>query len=578
MLAPVRLRLGAASALVFVSAVCAVLPYVLIVDAARRILDGERDDVWHPVLAALIVLGLRGMLYSGSILWTHFIDADNQLRLRLTLANRLARVPLGWFDTRASGEVKKLLQDDIESIHYLVAHAQMEFTAAIVTPLLTLSYLFLIDWRLATALLVPLVLYTVALTVMMGGHHYSEKMQIYDEWDARSQAATVEFVDGIQVVRAFGGTGRAHRRYLEAVDGFADYFHGWANSMTRIQSATGMLLNPVCLLVVVLAVGLPLIEAGMPAVDLLPFLLLGLGLGSTVLTVGYASQSLRQADAACLRVYRQLRVPRLPQLELDEVPQRLEQSLVRFEDVRFAYHADHEVLRGITAELRPGTITALVGPSGAGKSTLAALVPRFHDVTAGRITIGGRDVRAIEPQQLYRLVGFVFQDVRLLRDTVRANLALARPDASSADIEQAARAAQIHDRVLELPRGYDSVVGQDAELSGGEAQRISIARALLADTPILVLDEATAFADPESEAAIQDALAELIRGRTVLVIAHRLHTITEVDQLLVLDNGRLTEHGTHEQLLAARGLYRELWDTNEAALRDLVDSEGATAR
>jgi ATP-binding cassette subfamily B protein/ATP-binding cassette subfamily B protein IrtA len=249
--------------------------------------------------------------------------------------------------------------------------------------------------------------------------------------------------------------------------------------------------------------------------------------------------------------------------------------VVRFESVAFGYRDDHQVLRDIDLELRPGTLTALVGPSGSGKSTLAKLLPRFYDVDAGRITIGGRDIRDIPAAELYRTVGFVFQDVRLIRGSVRDNLLLARPDADSATLEAAARAAQIHERIIALPRGYDSEIGVDASLSGGEAQRLSIARALLADTPVLVLDEATAFADPESEAAVQDALARLVAGRTVLVIAHRLHTITGVDRIVVLENGTLVEQGDHARLSTAGGTYQRLWEINEAALGAVAAESGS---
>lgn len=575
-LAPVRGRLAIASAITVVAAIGAVLPFILIVEACRRLLDADGQAAWRLVILALIVLGLRGLLYSGTMVWTHVIDADNQLHLREQLAGKLRRVPLGWFGTHTSGEVKKLLQDDVEAIHYLVAHARLEFVSAIAVPVLTLGYLFLVDWRLALVLIAPLALYGVALSVMMG-RGYSAKMRAYYDWEKRAESATIEFVDGIQVVRAFGQARRAHGRFQEAVDGFAAYFRAWATPMTRIEAGAGVLLNPVFLMSLVLAVGLPLVTAGMPPVNLLPFLLLGLGLGSTVLTVGYAAQAIRQAAAASVRLYEVQQIPELSRADAaTDVPADPAQAgVVRFEDMRFGYRDDHDVLDGITLELRPGTITALVGPSGSGKSTLARLLPRFYDVTGGRITIGGRDIRELPPEELYRTVGFVFQDVRLLRDTVRANLGLARPDATDDQLERAARAAQIHDRILQLPRGYDSVIGEDARLSGGEAQRLSIARALLADPPILVLDEATAFADPESEAAIQDALAELVADRTVLVIAHRLHTVTGVDALVVLEDGRVVEEGSHTQLLAAGKLYRALWDANEAAVRDLVEVEEA---
>lgn len=570
-LGPVSARLAVASIVVLIASAAAVAPFVLIVEASRALLADDGELAWRLIVIALALLGARGLLYSGTLLWTHLIDSSHQLTLRRLLAAKLARVPLGWFTERSSGEVKKLLQDDIEAVHYLVAHARVEFVSAVAVPALTFVYLFVVDWRLALVLLAPLFGYGIALSVMMG-RGYREKMDVYYRWEKRTEAATVEFVDGIQVVRAFGQAGRSHHRFQLAVDGFAKYFRDWATPITRLEAGAGVLLNPVFLLALVLTVGLVLVGTGMPPVNLLPFVLLGIGLGSTVLTVGYAAQALTQARAAMLRLHELQQTDELRTLPAEE-PEG-DGGLVRFEGVSFGYREDREVLRGVDLELRPGTITALVGPSGSGKSTLARLLPRFFDVGGGRITIGGRDLRSVPAEELYRLVGFVFQDVRLLDDTVRANIALARPGASEEEIERAARAAQIHDRILELPRRYDSVIGQDARLSGGEAQRLSIARALLADAPILVLDEATAFSDPESEAAIQDALAELVADRTVLVIAHRLHTIVGVDRLVVLDAGRVVEEGAHEELLAADGLYRRLWDANEAAVRDLASVEG----
>jgi ATP-binding cassette subfamily B protein IrtA len=281
--------------------------------------------------------------------------------------------------------------------------------------------------------------------------------------------------------------------------------------------------------------------------------------------LGFGALSQRTAAAAALRIQRLLDVAPLP---MPSSPRRPAGHRVEYDDVRFAYGGDsdadnHDVLQGVSFTCEPGSVTALVGPSGSGKSTLATLLPRFHDVTGGAIRIGGVDVRHIDPAELYRHVGFVLQDVQLVGGSIRDNVALGRPEAADTEIRDACRAAQIHDRITALPRGYDSVVGQDVRLSGGEAQRVSIARALLADTPILVLDEATAFADPESEAAIQDALAHLVGGRTVLVIAHRLSTITGADRIVVLDRGRVAEIGTHTELLAARGLYMRMWAAHE---------------
>jgi ATP-binding cassette subfamily B protein/ATP-binding cassette subfamily B protein IrtA len=488
-------------------------------------------------------------------------------------------VPLGWFSERSSGAVKKSLQDDVHALHYLIAHARLDLVAALTVPVASLAYLFWVDWRLGVVLLLPLLGYLVAYARMMGGHNEGT-MDRYAAWEQRVNASVVEFVDGIQVVRTFGQAGRAHRRFQEAVDGFSAFFAAWAGPITRLESAANVLLNPAFLLLVVMAAGTGMVGAGwVEPVALLPFVLVGLGLGATVLNLGYAAQAARQASDAAIRLAELLDAPELPVAA--DAAGRLVASVagravpVRLDDVSFEYRPGQPVLQDVSFELRPGTITALVGPSGSGKSTLARLLPRFFDVTAGSVTVDGVDVRQADPAELYRMVGFVFQDVRLIRGTIRDNIALGRPDATDEQVAAAARAAQLHDRVLELPAGYAAEVGVDVRLSGGEAQRLSIARALLADPPILVLDEATAFADPESEAAIQDALATLVAGRTVLVIAHRLHTVVDVDEILVLDGGRLVERGTHPALLEAGGLYRRLWDANEAAVDALAAQEEA---
>ncbi|MEV6771190.1 ABC transporter ATP-binding protein [Nocardia sp. NPDC051030] len=580
-LAPVGGALSLASLIVAIASICAVVPFLLIVSACRELLNEhvDTDRVWRLLLIAVIVLAVRAVLQAVALTWSHAVDAGYQLTLRRMLADKLTRVPLGWFGARTSSEVKKYLQDDVEALHYLVAHARLDFIGSVTVPLVTLIYLATVDWRLMLILLLPLVVYALCMKKMLD-EPGRERIMTYNAAEQRTREATVEFVDGIQVVRAFGRAGKAHSVFQDAVEHQTDSLRKMKMPVMTVQSLSETVVSPVFVMLLVVVAGLTGAGAGwIEPLDVLPFLLVGLGLGSSLLGLSYGAQALRTASDAALRLAELMKTPELssgaPDLEMGTAETSTVEAadtaevapgLVRFEGVSFGYRADHQVLRGLDLELAPGTLTALVGPSGSGKSTLAKLLPRFYDVDAGRITIGGRDIRNFPSDELYRTVGFVFQDVRLIRGSIRDNLKLAKADADDAALERAARAAQIHDRITALPRGYDSEIGVDATLSGGEAQRLSIARALLADTPVLVLDEATAFADPESEAAVQDALAVLVAGRTVLVIAHRLHTITAVDRILVLETGTLVEQGAHADLAQAGGVYQRLWEINEAAV------------
>lgn len=568
-LAPVRATLVWAGIIAAIASVCSVVPFVLIVELCRELLAGDTDTgrVWSLLWIAVSLLVARGLLQVLALTWTHLADARYQLTLRQLLAAKLTRVPLGWFGENSSAEVKNLLQDDVEALHFVVAHARVEFVSALVVPVVTLGYLFSVDWRLTLVLLILLLAYAVAMKIMMN-QHSQDRLAVYGRAERRTQAAVTEFVDGIHVVRAFGQAGKSHGEFQDAVDKQADSLEAWKMPMLRVQTISDLLVAPVLVMVVVVFAGLAAVGLDwVTPLDLLPFLLVGLGLGSALLGLGYGGQALRAAGMAAIRLRELQQTPELAASSGATATEgeHTEPGLVRFESVAFGYRDDHQVLRDVDLELRPGTITALVGPSGSGKSTLAKLLPRFYDVDAGRITIGGRDIRDFPSEELYRTVGFVFQDVRLIRGSVRDNLRLADANADDAALARAARAAQIHERIAALPRGYDSEVGVDAILSGGEAQRLSIARALLADAPVLVLDEATAFADPEFEAAVQDALAAVVAGRTVLVIAHRMHTITGVDRILVLQDGTVVEAGDHESLRNAGGTYQRLWEINEAA-------------
>lgn len=540
-----------------VGALVNLLPFIALTELGRLLLAGDNalHSLW--LWAALVVIGLSlGWMANGLALWlTHLADHRLQASLREAMVSKLGRVPLGWYSDTTSGAVRKVVQDDLEDLHHLVAHHAVELTAAIVTPLAGLAWLAWLNWPLALLAVLTLPIYAVAYALMMRG--FGNKMQLLDKSMTRVSAAIVEFVHGIAVVKAFGQTGQAHRSYKQAVSQFGEQYAGWVRPLLRLEAFSSMALSVPVILLASLGVGSLLLAKGwITPLQLFAETLVAVLIPQSLLVINQSLTAQRTALAAAGRIEALLAVEELPVPEVCVQPQG---SDITFERVQFGYDPEHPILTGVDLHCPAGSITALVGASGAGKSTLAKLVPRFHDVSAGRVLVGGADVREIDPRQLYRHVGFVLQDAQLVHGSVADNLRLGKPHASEQEMQAAAESAQIHQRILALPRGYQSVIGEDAILSGGEAQRLSIARTLLADTPVLILDEATSHADPESEAQIQDALSVLAQGRTTLVIAHRLASIRGVDQIVVLDRGRVVECGRHEQLLEANGAYARLW-------------------
>ena len=586
-----------------IGAVAGLAPLLAVVELGRTLLSPgpiDHGHVWAVVIAGAVGLFVRLLFTAASSGIGHLLDGRVQLSFRRQLATRLGSVPIGWFSRRRTGELAKVVGEDVSAVHPFIAHTPGELVSAFVVPLVSLVYLFTIDWRLTLITLIPVVLAVALVPLMMTPTRLREQEE-FDAAMGRIASSVGEFVQGISVVKAFGGAGRAHGRFRRAADDFVGTFNRWVRGVSGIAAGMQLALSPPFVLLVVLTGGAALITTDrMAPTDLLPFLLLGLGLTAPVAALGHGFDDMQAARRAVGRIRDVLKVESLPEPAHPVAPQghRVELRGVRFgyQQVRRAeceparipepielvderrgceeHVADHEVLRGIDLVLEPGTITAIVGPSGSGKSTLVQLLPRFFDPTHGSVTLGGVDLRQLGSRELYRQVAFVFQDVRLLRVSVADNIALAVPHADRAAVVRAARLANIHDRILELPHGYDTVLGDEAKLSGGEAQRISLARALLADAPILVLDEATAFADPQTEQAVRRALATLKGDRTVLVIAHRLETIADADTVVLLENGSIVERGRPAELLAQHGRFAAFWRSHRAALVDGTDMHG----
>ncbi|MBA0183404.1 ABC transporter ATP-binding protein [Pectobacterium versatile] len=495
---------------------------------------------------------------------SHYAAFRLENQIRRALAEQLARIPLGEAQRLGTGSLAKIVQDDVKALHLFVADSTPLYARAVVAPLCTCVLLFWLDWRLALAALLVLVIGAVVLMLAM--RNAGEMNQRYNQAREEVSTAVIEFVQAMPVVRTFDTGASTFGRYQQALENYLDVLTRWYQQAGFSARFSFAVLNPLPTLLVLCWVAYGFYHSGELDFSLwVAVLLLGNGMAEAVMPMMALNHMVAKTRLSISRIQDVLALSPLPEAESDALPA---DASVSFEQVSFRYdwHASDWVLEDVSFQVQTGSVTALVGASGAGKTTVARLIPRFWDVTAGRILIGGVDIRQMKTATLMKQVSFVFQESFLFADTIANNIRLGLPEKSMEEVVAAATAAQAHDFIMALPQGYDTLAGERGQfLSGGQRQRIAIARALLHNRPILVLDEPTAFADPENEAALLAALGVLMQGKTVIMVAHRLSTIRDADQIVVFDRGRLSESGRHDALLAAQGRYSELWRHYEQA-------------
>lgn len=555
---PVRGQIRLAMCLSALGSLSGLASLALLALVIHALLNEPLAWPWLPMSGAIACGVGSYLLRLNAFNQSHYAAFRLETVLRSRLAAHLAQLPLGEVCRCGAGALSKIMQDDVKALHVFVADSTPLRARAQVAPVMTLLALLWLDWRLALAALAVLLAGYAILNLAM--RHAADLGRQYHEARERVSAAIIEFVQAMPVVRTFDSGHVAFGRYQRALDAYFEVLTRWYREAGFPARFSFAVLGPLPTLVILLWLGSWLIVGDRLAIDTwIAVLLLGSGMAESVMPMMMLRHMVARAMLSVARIQEVMALPTQPQPVQGRVPA---DAGIVFERVSFSYRAGHgePALRDVSFCVAPGTVTALVGPSGAGKTTVARLIPRFWDVDGGRVLLGGVDVRDIRAGVLMQQVAFVFQDTFLFADTIANNIRLGLPQATMDEVRAAAAAAQAHEFISALPLGYDTLAGErGVRLSGGQRQRITIARAILQNRPILVLDEATAFADPENEAALVAALSVLMRGKTVLMVAHRLSTIRDADQILVFDRGALAESGRHDALLAQDGVYARLW-------------------
>lgn len=524
-------------------------------------------------LAAMKALGMQAVwyvcmgfgTYGMALLCSHISAYNTVARIRMQLIRHLGTLPLGYHILHPSGKQRKIIEKNTDNLETLIAHNIPDYVQSLVLPIAFLVFMFRYDWRLSLICLVPILIGFILLFSMLKGESSGFIGQVQKSGEDISNAAT-EYVRGIAVVKTFGQTASSFRRYQRAVKDYADFMTKYAFSMENAVSLYTTIVNAVFLFLIPGSIVLYNLGGGAEkTIMTFAFFAVLIPLVASILTkLMHSSSNLMLADASFTAIEEMLAEKPLAETKKLPVPQNGEICL---NHVSFQYEAGVKALDDVSLTIRPGTVTALVGESGGGKSTVANLIARFWDVSEGSVTVGGVDVRELDYADWMKHISIVFQDTNLFKMSVAENVAMYKPGASREEIMEALRQARCEDILEKLPNGVDSVIGaRGVYLSGGEMQRIALARAILKDAPIVLLDEATAFADAENEYLIQKALDVLLRGKTVLMIAHRLQTIVHADQIIVMQRGGIAEQGTHEDLMQRQGVYAKMYHEYENSI------------
>ena len=560
----------AALATMIIALIAYTVPFFMVYRIIRPLIDGETLSASYLAIHIAIIFVCElvyAYLYVLGLKFSH-ISAFNTLKnLRISLQKKLERQPLGTIHDMGNGRIKKLFTDDIEQVELLLAHAIPEGIANLSMALIAIICMFFADWKLALLSLcsLPLGLFAMGMMFKAG----MAKMNDYYTATAKMNATIIEYVNGMEVVKVFGRDGESYKRYENDIKSYRDFTLAWYKICWPWMALYSALIP--CVALVMLPVGtLMVINGTVTLADLVLVFCLTLSIGVPLLkALNFAGK--------------------FPQLnyKVDEIEKAMDNAplkandnafsgdshIVRFEDVRFAYK-EQEVLHGVSLELGEGTLTALVGESGSGKSTLAKLLVHYYDLNSGTITLGGQDITDMSIEALNDNISYVSQEQFLFNTTLYDNILIGKPDASHEEVLSAAEKAQCSEFLARLPKGIDTMAGDGGkQLSGGERQRISLARAILKNAPVIVLDEATAFIDPENEEKMNAAIAEIIKGKTVLVIAHRLQTIVNADKICVMKNGNIIAADRHDKLLQSCAEYQKLWNSSEARANWTIGNE-----